>query len=199
MQGFLALFSGALTLTAFLLGEFTGARFHNVAHPASASVPETYAPALLRERAAHLSKVTGKEYRAPMDRKEKLQLGKLFKKNLSMPWILLFTEPIVMIISLYMAIVGTFWSLRSNIALTQSFRQVYGTLYMLFAAFPIVFQQGRGWNAGVGGLAFLGVLVGSERCQKRTLLWSLLTSWNTVLIGVAWVMCVNAGRCVDRI
>lgn len=37
---------------------------------------------------------------------------------------------------------------------------IYGTLYMLFAAFPIVFQQGHGWNAGVGGLAFLGVLVG---------------------------------------
>lgn len=31
---------------------------------------------------------------------------------------------------------------------------------MLFGAFPIVFQQGRGWSPGVGGLAFLGVLVG---------------------------------------
>jgi len=30
------------------------------------------------------------------------------------------------------------------------------TLYSLFSAFPIVFEQGRGWNAGVGGLAFLG-------------------------------------------
>lgn len=31
---------------------------------------------------------------------------------------------------------------------------------MLFAAFPIVFQQERGWSPGVGGLAFIGVLVG---------------------------------------
>jgi len=31
---------------------------------------------------------------------------------------------------------------------------------MLFAAFPIVYQQGRGWSEGIGGLAFLGVLVG---------------------------------------
>jgi hypothetical protein len=31
---------------------------------------------------------------------------------------------------------------------------------MLFAAFPIVFQQERGWSPGVGGLSFLGVLVG---------------------------------------
>ena len=37
---------------------------------------------------------------------------------------------------------------------------VYGTLYMMFAAFPIVFQQNRGWSEGIGGLAFLGVAVG---------------------------------------
>jgi hypothetical protein len=37
---------------------------------------------------------------------------------------------------------------------------IYGTLYMLFAAYPIVFQQVRGWSEGIGGLAFLGILVG---------------------------------------
>lgn len=31
---------------------------------------------------------------------------------------------------------------------------------MLFGAFPIVFEQLRGWTPGVSGLAFLGVLVG---------------------------------------
>jgi hypothetical protein len=31
---------------------------------------------------------------------------------------------------------------------------------MCFAAFPIVYQEGRGWSAGIGGLAFLGVTVG---------------------------------------
>jgi hypothetical protein len=57
------------------------------------------------------------------------------------PWILLLREPIVLLLSIYMAI-------------------IYGTLYMLFAAFPIVFQQGRGWSQGIGGLAFIGVAVG---------------------------------------
>lgn len=37
---------------------------------------------------------------------------------------------------------------------------IYGTLYMLFAAYPIVFQEVRGWSEGIGGLAFLGILVG---------------------------------------
>jgi hypothetical protein len=31
---------------------------------------------------------------------------------------------------------------------------------MLFAAFPIVYQQAHGWSYGIGGLAFLGVLIG---------------------------------------
>ena len=37
---------------------------------------------------------------------------------------------------------------------------IYGTLYMMFAAFPIVYQQNRHWSEGIGGLAFLGVAVG---------------------------------------
>jgi hypothetical protein len=31
---------------------------------------------------------------------------------------------------------------------------------MMFGAFPIVFQQQRGWSPGIAGLAFLGVLIG---------------------------------------
>lgn len=105
-------------------------------------VPETYGPVLLRQRAAKLSKLTGKVYKSKPDVQQgKVTLGQAFKTALSRPWILLFREPIVFLLSLYMAI-------------------IYGTLYMLFAAFPIVYQEGRGWSAGIGGLAFLGVAVG---------------------------------------
>ena len=44
------------------------------------------------------------------------------------------------------------------IALYASF--VYGLLYGNLAAFPIVFQQERGWNPLVGSLPFLSLLVG---------------------------------------
>lgn len=37
---------------------------------------------------------------------------------------------------------------------------IYGTLYMLFMAYPIVFQEVRGWSEGIGGLTFLGILIG---------------------------------------
>ena len=38
---------------------------------------------------------------------------------------------------------------------------VYAFLNLNFAAFPIVYQEGYGWNAGQGGLAFYGILVGT--------------------------------------
>lgn len=44
------------------------------------------------------------------------------------------------------------------VALYASF--VYGILYLCLAAFPIVFQEARGWNTVVGALPFLGILVG---------------------------------------
>ncbi|EIN10928.1 MFS general substrate transporter [Punctularia strigosozonata HHB-11173 SS5] len=106
-----------------------------------AFLPETYAPRLLRERAQNLSTATGCNYRSTYEREQTLQVGELFKKSLIRPWQLLFLEPIVFLLSLYMAI-------------------VYGTLYLLFAAFPIVYQVERGWSPGVGGLAFIGVLIG---------------------------------------
>ncbi|OJJ62829.1 hypothetical protein ASPSYDRAFT_55579 [Aspergillus sydowii CBS 593.65] len=124
VMGFLGAFSGALWIAGSLF------------------MPETYAPVLLRRRAERLSKITGKVYRSKADIEQgKTTLGEAFKTALSRPWILLFREPIVFLLSLYMAI-------------------VYGTLYMLFAAYPIVFQGVRGWNQGIGALPFLGIMVG---------------------------------------
>lgn len=54
---------------------------------------------------------------------------------------LLFTEPIVALLSIYIAL-------------------LYGALYATFIVFPIVFQEGRGWSPGVGGLAFFGIGLG---------------------------------------
>lgn len=47
------------------------------------------------------------------------------------------------------------------IILTIYIAVIYGILYLNFAAYPIVFQRGHGWNTGIGGLAFLGILVGT--------------------------------------
>jgi multidrug resistance protein len=104
--------------------------------------PETYAPVLLRERANRLSRITGKIYRSKIElEKGPVTTAELLRRTLSRPWILLFKEPIVLLSAVYVAL-------------------VYGTLYLFFAAFPIVFEEIRGWNPGVGGLSFLGIMVG---------------------------------------
>ncbi|KAH7406593.1 major facilitator superfamily domain-containing protein [Phaeosphaeria sp. MPI-PUGE-AT-0046c] len=124
IEGIMAIFTGALWLICTFL------------------VPETYAPVLLRQRAIALSKKTGHVYKSKTDDEQGIKsIGVAFKTALTRPWILLFREPIVLLLSIYMAV-------------------IYGTLYMLFGAFPIVYQQGRGWSQGIGGLAFIGVAVG---------------------------------------
>ncbi|KAG9874635.1 MFS general substrate transporter, partial [Aureobasidium melanogenum] len=124
VEGVMAIFTGVLWIIGTLL------------------IPETYPPVLLRKRAAKMSKMTGKVYRSKGDVDQgPTTFSKVFKTSLLRPWVLLFREPIVLLLSVYMAI-------------------IYGTLYMLFAAFPIVYQENRGWSPGIGGLAFLGVAVG---------------------------------------
>ncbi|ESZ96910.1 MFS multidrug transporter [Sclerotinia borealis F-4128] len=124
VEGLMAIFTGVL----WIIGGLT--------------IPETYSPVILRRRANKMSSLTGKVYKSKMevDHGSK-SISAEFKTALSRPWILLFTEPIVLLLSLYMAI-------------------IYGTLYMMFGAFPIVYQVQRGWSPGVGGLAFCGVAVG---------------------------------------
>lgn len=38
---------------------------------------------------------------------------------------------------------------------------MYGIIYLLFEAYPIVFGQGHGFNEGFVGLTFIPILVGS--------------------------------------
>lgn len=103
---------------------------------------ETYAPFIMRRRAKALSRMTGRVYASRLDAgKPPKRLSQEVKGALTRPWILLFSEPIIMLATVYISI-------------------IYGTLYMFFAGFPIVFQVGRGWSQGIGGLPFAGVAVG---------------------------------------
>ncbi|OCT45790.1 putative transporter mfs2 [Cladophialophora carrionii] len=124
VEGVMAIFTGVLWIIGSLV------------------VPETYAPVILSRRAKALTAQTGKTYISTVEKRQgKVTPRAAFEKALLRPWILMFLEPIVLLISIYMAI-------------------LYGTLYMLFGAFPIVFGRDRGWSQGVSGLAFIGVAVG---------------------------------------
>ncbi|CAO1605362.1 hypothetical protein XANCAGTX0491_008881 [Xanthoria calcicola] len=127
VEGFLAIFTGAMWLLGTLF------------------IPETYVPVLLRKRAQTLTKASQPRriYVSQFDLEKdgRSSIKEIFSKYLNRPWKFLLMEPIVLLLSIYMAI-------------------IYGTLYMFFGAFPIVYQEQRHWSEGTGGLAFIGVGLG---------------------------------------
>ncbi|GAA5946169.1 hypothetical protein JCM3765_000142 [Sporobolomyces pararoseus] len=105
--------------------------------------PETYAPVLLRRKAAKLQKETGKVFRSQFDLHPMFAapLPQKMKTAIARPFVLLFKEMIVLLMSLYAAF-------------------IYGVLYLFFGAIPIVFNQDRGWSPGIASLAFIGIGLG---------------------------------------
>ncbi|KAF9894560.1 hypothetical protein FE257_006445 [Aspergillus nanangensis] len=127
-------------------------------------LPETYAPVILRARAKELSKVTGRAYYSRLDlEKGRMTVGKALKEALSRPFVLLW-EPIVFLLTIYTSI-------------------IYGTLYLFFGAFPIVFMQSRGWSESQTGLTFLGVLVGIVPATIHIVVASLKYKKKTLQYG----------------
>ncbi|KAH8886497.1 MFS general substrate transporter [Thozetella sp. PMI_491] len=105
------------------------------------TVKETYAPAILQKKAALRRKETDDErWWSRYD--QKFSTVELLKLNLSRPFILSLTEPILWFFNIWISI-------------------IYGILYLCFVAYPIVFSQHRGWGPGISGLAFVGIGVGS--------------------------------------
>ncbi|KAF2214720.1 hypothetical protein CERZMDRAFT_57223 [Cercospora zeae-maydis SCOH1-5] len=105
------------------------------------TVPETYAPTILARRAQKLRKETGNgPYVTEVDL-DLRPLGERLRVFLLRPFQLLFQELIVFFISLYMSV-------------------LYGLLYMFFIAYPIVFQEGKGYSASITGLMFIPLAIG---------------------------------------
>lgn len=109
------------------------------------TMPETYAPVILKKKAQRLRKETGDDrWYAPIER-HKTTWRQRINDIILKPFIMLALEPMLLAITIYMSF-------------------VYGVLYLLFEAFPFVFEQKHGFNAGENGLAFLGFFVGCFIC-----------------------------------
>ncbi|RAK95783.1 MFS transporter [Aspergillus ibericus CBS 121593] len=101
---------------------------------------ESYPPVLLVYKAQRLRFETGNWALHARHEEWDVTLKELGNKYLIRPFALLST-PICFLVAIY-----------------ASF--VYGILYLSLAAFPIEFQEVRGWNQVVGALPFLAYLVG---------------------------------------
>ena len=102
---------------------------------------ETFDPVLLQRRVNKLRKETGN-----MQLRSKLDKGiskkEHFKRAIVRPTKMLLFSPIVLVLSIYMAV-------------------VYGYLYLLFTTLTEVFEGQYGFSQGTVGLTFLGIGVGS--------------------------------------
>lgn len=107
------------------------------------TIPETYAPAILCSKAERIrkAKIPGYENVKAQPEDSDRTLVAIYKVALTRPWVILF-DPISLLCAIYMAV-------------------VYTLLYMLFSIYPIVFQEKRGWNSGVGELPLIGTIVGA--------------------------------------
>lgn len=104
-------------------------------------VPETYAPVILQRRAKKIRYGTQNWAIHAKADESRVEPRDIIVKYLFRPLTMLVLEPILVLLTLYMAL-------------------IYGILYLFFTAYPISFQEERKWNAGVGALPFLGITIG---------------------------------------
>lgn len=117
---------------------------------------ESYAPCLLTAKAAALRHQTGNwELHARVERAE-IDPRAMIEKYFTRPLKMLVTEPILLIVSVYMSF-------------------IYGLVYCLLEAYPVVFEGVYGMQPGVSGLPFIGLFVGV--CLAITFILSLHPSY----------------------
>lgn len=105
------------------------------------TVPETYAPTILAARAKKLRVSTGETDHVTEQDLDLRPFSERLRIFLVRPFQLLFGEPIVFMVSVYMSV-------------------LYGLLYMFFVAYPIVYQGGKGYTPGITGLMFIPIALG---------------------------------------
>ncbi|KAL2863050.1 MFS transporter [Aspergillus lucknowensis] len=104
-------------------------------------VEETYPPIILVKKAEELRRRTKNWGIHAKQEEVEIDLGELIAKNFSRPVRILLSEPVLLLLSIYMAF-------------------LYGLLYLFMTAYPIVFQQIYGFNKGVSGLPYFGMIIG---------------------------------------
>lgn len=102
---------------------------------------ETYPPVILVSKASELRRRT-KNWGIHAKQEEiEVDIKELLVKNVSRPLRILFTEPVVLLLSLYMSLIS-------------------GILYAFLTAYAIVFQEIHHQRPGLAGLNYFGMIIG---------------------------------------
>ncbi|SJX62955.1 probable mfs-multidrug-resistance transporter [Sporisorium reilianum f. sp. reilianum] len=107
-------------------------------------LPETFAPVLLARKAKRLRRLDpkgNKDLYAPHEKND-WSAGSIAHRTLLRPFEIMVQEPILVLITIYLSV-------------------VYGILYGLFEAIPVIWEMKRGFNLGESGLMFIAVGLGT--------------------------------------
>ncbi|KAK5780515.1 polyamine transporter TPO1 PWA37_002499 [Arxiozyma heterogenica] len=113
--------------------------------------PETHHPSILVQKAKKLRKDTNNWGIHAAHENVELSIKEIAQKTITRPLIMLATEPSLLIISIY-----------------NSF--VYGILYLMLEAYPIVFVAGYGYKEN-GELPYIALIIGMIFCAAFIWYW----------------------------
>lgn len=103
--------------------------------------PETYAPILLKWKAARLRQLTGDDrYKGEVEIREETFVRRL-GRALYRPFLLTFSEPIIILIALYLTV-------------------IYIILFTFLNGYTFIFTETYGFTEGITGLSFIGIGMG---------------------------------------
>ncbi|KAF7357880.1 RNA polymerase II-associated protein [Mycena venus] len=127
-------------------------------------VPESYAPVLLKRKAAKLRKETGDQtYWAPLDRHD-TSFARSLLLSCYVPFKLLIFERMALLLDTWNAL-------------------LLGILYLMFQAFPLIFENGHHFNVQTTGLTFLGIGIGMGTGLATQPFWNRLSAREAVRHG----------------
>ncbi|CAH0015684.1 unnamed protein product [Clonostachys rhizophaga] len=131
--------------------------------PIVLTIPETFAPVLQ-------NKDIRRKIKKGLAGPESLEQMHVFnpRKIFVRPFVLLFTEPILLFACLYLTL-------------------VYSVFYLMFQAYPILFQRHYGLSPGVAGLAFLPTALGAIVAMAIAGLWTWYYD-RSVEAGKPWAL-----------
>ena len=112
-------------------------------------LPETYAPVILKRRAAKLRKETGDPNIITEQEKVKLTFGDIIRTSLIRPITMILTEPVLDLMCLYIVL-------------------IYSMLYAFFFAYPVIFGELYNYNDGYISLMFIPILIGASFALATT-------------------------------
>ncbi|CAF9903599.1 MAG: hypothetical protein GOMPHAMPRED_000417 [Gomphillus americanus] len=103
--------------------------------------PESFAPIILQKRAKEQRWETRNWALHAKADENRTNFKDIVERYLARPLLMTIKEPILVLVTIYMAL-------------------IYGILYLFFEAYPIAFQEVRGWSPGLGSLPFLAIIIG---------------------------------------